>query len=229
VRTPNLDRLAADGVRFAGAYLGSWCMPSRATILTGRHPHGVESMRMEGPYPASTYDPRQAPFVFAEFRRQGYQTAHIGKWHTGTDAGWGRDWDHQVVWNRPKHPDNAGAYYEQQVVAIDGVEQTVDGYPADNYTRWAVEYIKGGRPGPGQAVVPVALLRVGPRAVQAGRPAQGHVQGRGRPSAGRHLPAAAGQAKYLDETQAWSRGEGGEISPGRAAGGGRRTTSGCGR
>ncbi|HPM79693.1 MAG TPA: sulfatase-like hydrolase/transferase [Candidatus Anammoximicrobium sp.] len=34
-RTPNIDALAAAGVRFQGAYLGSWCMPSRASLLTG--------------------------------------------------------------------------------------------------------------------------------------------------------------------------------------------------
>src|SRR5262245_58186370 len=44
-RTPNIDRLAASGVRFNGAFLGAWCMPSRASMLTGRWPHGVESMR----------------------------------------------------------------------------------------------------------------------------------------------------------------------------------------
>src|SRR5688572_27984442 len=141
VKTPNIDKLATTGIRLHSAYLGSRCMPSRATILTGRHPHGIESMRMEGPYPASTYDPAKTPFVFAEFRKQGYQTAHIGKWHTGVDAGWGRDWDYQIVWNRPKHPANAGAYYAQQILAINGVEKTVDGYPADNYTKWAVDYI----------------------------------------------------------------------------------------
>src|SRR5204863_2297866 len=41
VKTPNTDALAKSGVRFRGAYLGGWCMPSRASILTGRHPHGV--------------------------------------------------------------------------------------------------------------------------------------------------------------------------------------------
>jgi arylsulfatase A-like enzyme len=35
VRTPNIDRLASDGVRFRYAYMGTWCMPSRATMLTG--------------------------------------------------------------------------------------------------------------------------------------------------------------------------------------------------
>jgi arylsulfatase A-like enzyme len=100
-------------------------------------------MRMEGPYPASTYDPKQCPFWPALFRTRGYHTAHIGKWHTGIDAGFGRDWDYQIVWNRPKHPENAGAYYETQILAINGEEKTVEGYPADNYTKWAVDYIKG--------------------------------------------------------------------------------------
>ncbi len=143
VKTPNLDALATAGVRFQGAYLGAWCMPSRASMLTGRQPHGIESMRMEGKYPGSTYDPKQCPFWPALFRKNGYHTAQIGKWHTGTDAGFGRDWDHQIVWNRPKHPDNAGAYYEKQTLAIDGVEKQVEGYPADNYTKWAVDYVKG--------------------------------------------------------------------------------------
>jgi arylsulfatase A-like enzyme len=143
VKTPHLDALARSGVRFHGAYLGAWCMPSRASILTGRHPHAIQSLRMEGPYPGSTYHPKQCPFWPALFRKNGYHVAQIGKWHTGTDAGFGRDWDYQIVWNRPRHPDNAGAYYDRQLLAFDGVEKWQDGYPADNYTRWAVEYVRG--------------------------------------------------------------------------------------
>jgi arylsulfatase A-like enzyme len=143
VKTPHIDALAKSGVRFTGAYLGAWCMPSRASLLTGRFPHGVQSMRMEGKYPASTYDPKRCPFWPATFRANGYHTAQIGKWHTGTDAGFGRDWDHQIVWNRPQHPDNAGAYYTKQQLQVNGKEEWRDGYPADNYTKWAVEYIKG--------------------------------------------------------------------------------------
>jgi arylsulfatase A-like enzyme len=143
VRTPNIDALAKSGVRFHGAYLGAWCMPSRASMLTGHHPHAIRSMRMAGNYPGSTYDPKQCLFWPALFRASGYHTAQIGKWHTGTDAGFGRDWDYQIVWNRPKHPENAGAYYEKQLLAFNGEEKMQDGYPADNYTKWAVEYVKG--------------------------------------------------------------------------------------
>ncbi len=143
VRTPNIDRLAARGVRFERAYLGPWCMPSRASLLTGRLQHAVPSMTMAGTYPGSTYDPAQCPFVPAQFREAGYHTAQIGKWHTGTDTGFGRDWDYQIVWNRPAHPDNAGNYYANQILTINGEDRPTEGYSTDNYTDWAVEYIRG--------------------------------------------------------------------------------------
>lgn len=143
VSTPNIDALASAGVRFERSYLGAWCMPSRASLLTGRLQHGIESMRMEGTYPASTYDPEQCPFLPSEFRKQGYQTAQIGKWHTGVDSGYGRDWDYQIVWNRPAHPDNAGNYFYDQIMSFNGVQRTVAGYSTDNYTDWAIEYING--------------------------------------------------------------------------------------
>jgi len=142
-RTPHLDRLAASGIRFQAGYLGAWCMPSRATLLTGLHPHAIETMRMTGANPRSTYDPAVCRFWPAVFRRQGYETAQIGKWHTGTDAGWGRDWDYQRVWNRPANPEDAGNYYGPQIVDFNGQPRTVEGYATDNYTRWAVDYIRG--------------------------------------------------------------------------------------
>src|SRR5262249_12495242 len=90
VKSPNIDALAKSGVRFHGAYLGSWCMPSRASLLTGHHPHAIQSMRMQGKYPGSSYDPKRCPFWPALFRKNGYHTAQIGQAHTGTDDGYGR-------------------------------------------------------------------------------------------------------------------------------------------
>lgn len=216
VRTPNIDRLAATGVRFHAAYLGSWCMPSRASLLTGRHPHGIESMTMEGAYPGSTYDPERCPFWPAVFRKNGYQTAQIGKWHTGVDAGWSRDWDHQIVWNRPKHPANAGAYYATQILAFNGDERKVEGYPADNYTQWTCDYIMG-------------------RNRDAAKPwylwlCYGSVHGPSKP-APRHegvykeskvplpadiLPPRPGKPDYLNKTQAWHRDKEGRMVAGKS-------------
>lgn len=139
-----MDALAADGVRFHHATIGTWCMPSRATLLTGHHSYGIESMRMEGRYPGSTYDPEQCPFWPSVFRENGYQTAQIGKWHTGTDTGFGRDWDYQIVWNRPRHTNNSGAYYYDQLIEKNGGEAVMtSGYSTDNYTEWAVNYVRG--------------------------------------------------------------------------------------
>ncbi len=144
VRTPNIDRLAARGVRFSYAYIGTWCMPSRAAMLTGHHPYGVFSMRMDGEYPGSEYDPQQCPFWPSVFRQNGYVTAQIGKWHTGRDTGFGRDWDYQKVWNRPRYPQNAGNYYVDQLIETNGGKpQLTKGYSTDNYTKWAQEFIRG--------------------------------------------------------------------------------------
>ncbi len=142
VLTPHIDRIAAEGVRFDRAYIGTWCMPSRATLLTGHHQHGIESMRMEGAYPGSTYDPEKCPFWPSVFRKNGYTTAHLGKWHTGVDAGFGRDWDFQKVWNRPRHPENAPNYYDNQLIETNGGKPVMHrGYTTDKYTDWAVRYI----------------------------------------------------------------------------------------
>jgi len=144
VRTPHIDRLAQRGIRFTHSYIGTWCMPSRATMLTGLHPYGVQTMRMEGKYPGSMYDPARCRFWPAVFRQHGYCTGQIGKWHTGTDTGFGRDWDYQAVWNRPGHPDNADNYYDKQLISFNGAEaKMVKGYSTDNYTRWAIGFIRG--------------------------------------------------------------------------------------
>ena len=143
-QTPNIDALARQGIRFDAAYIGTWCMPSRAALLTGHLQHGVQSMRMEGQYPGSEYNPNQCPFWPSVFRANGYQTAQIGKWHTGRDNGFGRDWDYQMVWNRPRYPENAGAYYENQLIEENGKPaRLVPGYSTDNYTNWAIDYIEG--------------------------------------------------------------------------------------
>ncbi|MGY8771366.1 MAG: sulfatase-like hydrolase/transferase [Pirellulales bacterium] len=142
--TPNIDKLAKQGVRFTHAYVGTWCMPSRASMLTGHHQYGVESMRMEGTYPGSAYDPEKCPFWPKVFRANGYTTAHLGKWHTGIDTGAGRDWDYQKVWNRPRHTGNAGNYYDGQLIETDGGKAVLTpGYTTDMYTQWADEFIRG--------------------------------------------------------------------------------------
>jgi arylsulfatase A-like enzyme len=80
VKTPHIDRLAANGVRFTSGFCTtSLCSPSRASILTGlyAHAHGVRNNFTELP-PSLPHWP-------GRLRDQGYATAYIGKWHMGED------------------------------------------------------------------------------------------------------------------------------------------------
>jgi len=143
-KTPNIDAIAQRGVRFSAAYIGTWCMPSRASLLTGHYQFAVESMRMEGPYPGCEYDAAKCPFWPREMRKHGYFTAQIGKWHTGTDTGFGRDWDFQLVWNRPKFTESSTHYYYDQPITYHGGKtEILKRYSTDQYTDWAVDFIKG--------------------------------------------------------------------------------------
>ncbi|UCD27862.1 MAG: sulfatase-like hydrolase/transferase [Planctomycetota bacterium] len=142
IKTPNLDRLADEGLRFSAAYpAGAWCLPSRATVLTGLHPHGIRGLKVrENPY--SRYDPKVCRFWPVEFRKAGYRTGFIGKWHLSEDAGHGRDWDYSAVWNHAV-PKKAGGYYKNQKLNFDGGPyRDVDGYSTDNYTRYAEQFIR---------------------------------------------------------------------------------------
>ena len=91
IRTPNLDRLAEEGIRFTQHYSGSpVCAPSRATLLTGRHT-GHTQIRGNhelGGFPdeeeRGQMALREGSFTMAEMLREaGYATAVIGKWGLG--------------------------------------------------------------------------------------------------------------------------------------------------
>lgn len=211
VVTPQIDRLAARGVRFERAYLGSWCMPSRASLLTGRLQHGVETMRMEGTYPGSSYDPEHCPFMPAELRRQGYHTAHIGKWHTGVDGGFGRDWDEQIIWNRPKYPENAGAYFTGQILERNGIRQPglMEEYSTDYYTDRAVEFIRGdNRPVDRPWYLWLCFGAVHGPTTPADRH-RGSLQGRPPEIPTDIFGPRSGKPEYLARLQAWEPGPGG--------------------
>ncbi len=79
-KTPNIDRLATEGVRFNGMYANnSICTPSRAAILTGQYSHtnGVRTL-------ADPLD-RKKDNVAKQLKNAGYQTAIVGKWHLKTE------------------------------------------------------------------------------------------------------------------------------------------------
>ncbi len=78
IRTPNIDRLAREGMRFDRAYVTtSSCSPSRSSILTGRYPHNTGAEELHWPLPAE-----QVTFT-EKLKASGYWTAAAGKWHLG--------------------------------------------------------------------------------------------------------------------------------------------------
>ena len=87
LRTPHLDRMAAEGQRWTQFYAAaSVCTPSRAGLLTGRLPirSGTSSDRVRVFFPDSRNGlPAEEVTVAEQLKRAGYQTAMVGKWHLG--------------------------------------------------------------------------------------------------------------------------------------------------
>jgi arylsulfatase A-like enzyme len=78
IQTPNLDRLAREGMRFDRALLTcSSCSPSRSSMITGRYPHSTDAEQLHWPLPRE-----QITFV-EKLKAAGYWTAQAGKWHLG--------------------------------------------------------------------------------------------------------------------------------------------------
>ena len=87
IRTPHLDRMAAEGQKWTNFYVGaSVCTPSRAALLTGRLPirSGMAGATARVLFPDSHRGIPQSEITLAEqLKKAGYATACIGKWHLG--------------------------------------------------------------------------------------------------------------------------------------------------
>jgi arylsulfatase A-like enzyme len=135
-QTPNMDRLASEGVRFRNAFVTlSLCAPSRAAFLTGRYNHlnGVANNHTPFPTNSVTY----ATFL----RAAGYTTAYVGKWHMDTQRGQRPGFDYSASFI------GQGRYWDCPF-EINGKPTPTTGWVDDVATDYAVEFMKQHRDQP---------------------------------------------------------------------------------
>ena len=134
LQTPNLDRLADEGILFENAFVTtSLCSPSRASFLTGQyaHTHGVVTNH-------TPWDNRNITFL-EQLNTAGYETAFIGKWHMPGDGLPDlRGVDRFVSFTREG---GQGVYYDCPLI-IDGVETKRPGrYITEDLTDLALDFM----------------------------------------------------------------------------------------
>lgn len=157
IRTPNLDRLAREGLRFTQFYNTARCCPTRAALLTGVYPHqaGVGHMMADWGRPGYRGDLSPHCVTIAEvLQAAGYQTLMCGKWHV----------TRHMDPNGPKHNwplqrgfmeffgtiEGGGSYFHPVTLTLGNQPAAVgEGfYYTDAITEHAVEFIRGAAKNP---------------------------------------------------------------------------------
>jgi len=149
VRTPHIDKLAAEGVRFTNFYANCCvCSPSRAALLSGRYPEFVGVPGVIRHYPGGNWGHLTPESIMlpALFQEKGYHTSLIGKWHlglTGDNSPNRRGFDEFHGWLGDMVDDywkhrRAGKNY----MRLNGEVIDPEGHATDLFTGWSIASIK---------------------------------------------------------------------------------------
>jgi arylsulfatase A-like enzyme len=141
LQTPNMDRLAAEGVRFRNAFVTlSLCAPSRAAFLTGRYNHlnGVANNHTAFPVENTTHS--------TLLRAAGYATGYVGKWHMGGQSGQRPGFDFSASFI------GQGKYFDCPI-EVNGIATPSKGWVDDVSTDYAIDFIKKNKAQPWSLVV----------------------------------------------------------------------------
>lgn len=142
IETPNLDKLAGNGIRFTQFYNTARCWPTRGALLTGYYAQQIRRDTVEG-LPSGNAGgrrPKWAPLLPALLKPAGYRSYHSGKWHIdGTPMGEGFD--------RSYHLEDAGRFFSPRVHFEDGkplpaVEKNSGYYSTTEIADRMVKYLK---------------------------------------------------------------------------------------
>jgi len=163
VRTPNIDRLAAEGVRMTEGYVtASLCFPSRVGLMSGQYPSrfGIYSTNN------AWYNdgvPRDLTFLAEPLQESGYATAIIGKWHLSDGEGQhpldrGFDYYYGIDHCCPDYFDPEGLLYRNHT-RLDAEKEP---YLTEAFTREAIEFIERSKERPFFLYLPYNAVH-GPR------------------------------------------------------------------
>jgi arylsulfatase A-like enzyme len=140
-QTPNMDRLAAEGLRFRNAFVVlSLCAPSRAAFMTGRYNH------VNGVANNQTYFPENSETHATAIKSAGYTTAYIGKWHMGGQRGKRAGFDYSASFI------GQGKYFDTPF-EINGTPTPTKGWIDDVSTDYTIDFIKQHRDEPFSVVL----------------------------------------------------------------------------
>ena len=164
IRTPHLDRLAAEGVKLTDFYsVSPVCTPSRAGLLTGRYPVRSGMVRVLFPREQAGL-PAQEITLAEALGELGYATAMIGKWHLGDrpehsplrhgfDVRFGLPFSNDMTRPHTSWPEPLRLYSQDDALE-EGVDQTT---LTQRYVDRAIQFLEDSKPGPFFLYLPLSM------------------------------------------------------------------------